>query len=119
MTSVENKRFYHGPGIYVGRPSKFGNPIKIRRDTIEDRSECLSEYIEYVYDHQEIVTWAREELKDATLICWCAPKLCHAHVLAWLAEGGDIEVLFHELSHFWFYQELADTWTSTRLKRLL
>lgn len=60
--------------VYVGRPSKWGNPF-----------ETAIEYRDYVlsngYEEQ-----IREELQGKLLACWCPlNKPCHADVLAEIA----------------------------------
>lgn len=87
--------------VYVGRPTRFGNPYRV----------------EEVGSHEEAVrlyrTWFQERTKDPrflqalenlyqrlkrngvlTLSCHCAPKPCHAEVIAeWLVERGGEEDL--------------------------
>lgn len=87
--------------VYVGRPTRFGNPYRV----------------EEVGSHEEAVrlyrAWFRERTKDPrflqalenlyqrlkrngvlTLSCHCAPKPCHAEVIAeWLVERGGEEDL--------------------------
>lgn len=85
--------------VYVGRPTRFGNPYRV----------------EEVSSHEEAVrlyrAWFRERVKDPrflqalealyerlkrekvlTLSCHCAPKPCHAEIVAeWLVERGKKE----------------------------
>lgn len=87
--------------VYVGRPTRFGNPYRV----------------EEVGSHEEAVrlycAWFRERVKDPrflqalealyerlkrervlTLSCHCAPKPCHAEVIAaWLVERAREEDL--------------------------
>lgn len=69
--------------VYVGRPGKWGNPIVLKRES--EREAVLEEYIEYLNDHPQLMEDARRELKGKVLGCWCAPRLCHAEVLAQIA----------------------------------
>jgi len=64
--------------IYIGRPSKWGNPYKIGRDGT--RKECLEKYKEYVLSNAFLMG-CLHELKNKTLGCWCKPKACHGDVL--------------------------------------
>jgi Domain of unknown function (DUF4326) len=32
MIRIENKKYYSGDGVYIGRPSILGNPFKIGKD---------------------------------------------------------------------------------------
>jgi hypothetical protein len=69
--------------VYVGRPSKWGNPIPLLRE--EDRETVLEKYKQYLLNNDELLL-SLHELKGKRLGCWCAPKKCHADVLAELAE---------------------------------
>jgi hypothetical protein len=66
--------------VYIGRPSKWGNPFRIGTDG--DREEVMRKYVAWLLDHPEVVEEARRELKGKVLGCWCAPNLCHGHALA-------------------------------------
>jgi hypothetical protein len=65
--------------VYVGRPSKWGNPFKLtderHRDKVCDQHEKL-----VLRQNPDL-----SELRGKVLGCWCAPKRCHAHTLAVLA----------------------------------
>lgn len=71
--------------VYVGRPSKWGNPFVIGRDG--ERGEVIAKYEEWLMEPQN--AWRRKlikkELRGKVLGCWCAPKACHGEVLARLA----------------------------------
>lgn len=76
---------------YVGRPSLFGNPFKIRNEG--DRAEVIKLYEEWFLDRivkDAGFRKALEKLKTATaLVCWCAPKACHGDVIAeWLERNS-------------------------------
>ena len=64
--------------IYIGRPSKWGNPFKIGRDGT--REEVIEKYKQYVLGKKELMQ-SLDELEGKTLGCWCHPKLCHGDVL--------------------------------------
>lgn len=64
--------------IYIGRPSKWGNPYKIGRDGT--RKEVIEKYKFHVLASPDLVA-ALPELKGKILGCWCKPKLCHGDVL--------------------------------------
>jgi len=85
MPRVWNKQDPNCPkdAVYVGRPSKWGNPFKIGRDGT--REEVINKYkywIELLTKHGDRDI---SELKDKDLVCWCAPKPCHADILLELA----------------------------------
>lgn len=69
--------------VYVGRPSKWGNPFKLRHEG--ERSKVLARYRAWLLDQPELVATAKAELRGKVLGCWCAPKACHADVLAEVA----------------------------------
>lgn len=69
--------------VYVGRPGKWGNPIVLKRES--QREAVVEEYIEWLNDHPQLIEDAKRELKGKVLGCWCAPRLCHAEVLAQIA----------------------------------
>ena len=85
MTKVVNltNRAKHKDDVYIGRPSKWGNPFKIDRDGT--REEVLEKYKEYVVGNAVLLGSLRE-LKAKTLACWCAPKACHSDVSKELIE---------------------------------
>lgn len=65
-------------GVYVGRPSKWGNPFVIGRDG--SRDFVIHRYEQRLLNTPELMA-ALPELKGKDLICWCAPLPCHADVL--------------------------------------
>jgi Domain of unknown function (DUF4326) len=65
--------------IYIGRPSKWGNPFKLHPS--ETRGETLSRYRRWVVSQPKLMA-DLPELIDKTLGCWCAPKPCHGDILA-------------------------------------
>jgi hypothetical protein len=88
---VVNKRWSleHG-GEYVGRPSVLGNPFAIGRDGTRD--EVIAKYRRWLWEQVQQagpVLWELDRLAEKfinqrglTLVCWCAPKACHADVIA-------------------------------------
>jgi hypothetical protein len=64
--------------VYIGRPSKWGNPFRIGKDGT--RMEVISKYEKYVRSNQKMLAEV-EELRGKTLGCFCAPKPCHGDVL--------------------------------------
>ncbi len=71
--------------IYIGRPSKWGNPFAIGKDGT--REEVIEKYRQYIQQRPELMS-ALPELKGKRLGCWCKPKACHGDVLAELAEAA-------------------------------
>lgn len=70
--------------IYIGRPSKWGNPFKLARDA--DRAEILARYRAWLLTQPHLLA-TLHELKGKVLGCWCKPELCHGDVLAELADA--------------------------------
>jgi len=74
-------------GVYIGRPSKFGNPFEIGKDG--DREEVIRKYKGWILNQPELVEDAKRELKGKDLVCWCAPLACHGDILLEIANKGD------------------------------
>lgn len=70
--------------IYIGRPSKWGNPFTIGRDGT--REQVIEKYHRWIITQPELLA-ALPELKGRVLGCWCKPKACHGDVLAELADA--------------------------------
>jgi len=68
--------------VYVGRPSKWGNPFVIGRDG--SRDEVIAKYRAWIVQQPALMA-ALPELRAKSLICWCSPNRCHADVLIELA----------------------------------
>lgn len=72
--------------VYIGRPSKWGNPFEIGKDGT--REEVIEKYRHWVSSQK----LPFEELKGKVLGCWCAPKACHGDILMELAnEQRDLD----------------------------
>lgn len=82
---VLNKRTDNIPSdaIYVGRPSKWGNPFKIGKDG--NRAQVITAYMSYCSLRLQSEPHWLDELKGKDLVCWCSPLPCHADVLLELA----------------------------------
>lgn len=79
---VLNKRD-SAAGVYIGRPSKFGNPFVIGRHG--DRAEVIRRYEEWLRSQPALIEAAKRELRGKSLVCWCAPLACHGDVLMRIA----------------------------------
>ena len=82
---VLNKRSDPIPAdaVYVGRPSKWGNPFVIGRDG--DRYQIIAMYADWLDGMVFNRLLDLDELKGNDLVCWCAPLACHADILLELA----------------------------------
>ena len=70
--------------VYIGRPSKWGNPLEIGDGLT--REDVIKGYELYLEEHPELVAAAKRELRGKILGCWCKPKACHGDVLARIAD---------------------------------
>ena len=84
MPKVLNKRKGSIPqgAVYIGRPSKWGNPFPLGQHL--SRAEVVSKYEEHIKASPELMA-ALPELRGKDLVCWCAPLACHGDVLLRLA----------------------------------
>lgn len=91
MTKVLNKRIDTIPpdAVYVGRPSKWGNPFVIGRDGT--REEVIAKYLEYLLGTEYTTGLILDigELRGKDLVCWCSPLPCHADILLKLANSEE------------------------------
>lgn len=87
--------------VYVGRPTRYGNPFIVGRDG--DRAECLKLYriiaagylvlttkatIEEQERAQRAMRDAKRYLRGKDLACWCPlNKPCHADILLEIANS--------------------------------
>ena len=71
--------------VYIGRPSKWGNPFKPTNKTLQARLIAILRYEEYIIDCPELLA-SLSELKGKRLGCYCKPKPCHGDVLVELVE---------------------------------
>lgn len=79
--------------VYVGRAGRFhdwprhplANPHRMPPGA--SREEVVSRYAEWLNTRPDLLALA-PALKGKALGCWCAPALCHADVLASLADGA-------------------------------
>jgi hypothetical protein len=70
--------------VYIGRPSKWGNPFKVGKDG--SREEVIQKYRHWILANPVLVAQLPTELKGKRLGCWCKPYACHGDALAELAD---------------------------------
>lgn len=89
-TLVINRRTGARYDVYIGRPSKWGNPFSHLPSqfatTVATRNEAIARYREWIQTQPQLLA-SLHELKGKVLGCWCDPMPCHGHVLADLADG--------------------------------
>lgn len=85
---------------YVGRPTKWGNPYAHKPSAydhtvtiVATREDAVEKYHDWIMstDARAVAlrAEARRELRGRDLVCWCAPKLCHAELLSMIANSKD------------------------------
>ena len=76
--------------IYIGRPSKWGNPFSHIKDgktlanyIVKDRNEAIESYRKWIIegDGKHLLN-DLHELRGKTIACWCKPLSCHGDVLS-------------------------------------
>lgn len=105
--------------VYVGRPTKWGNPFKVGETIRNDSSlwpyvvelvpggattsltalalllpaDAVAAYESWLYEQPHLMLSIREELGGRDLLCWCTPSApCHADTLLALASGAEVTV---------------------------
>ena len=94
MPKVWNKRDPKCPkdAVYVGRPTKWGNPYShlpsaLAEYRVATREEAIERYRQwFMFSDLRNQTYLNE-LRGKDLVCWCAPKACHADILLELANS--------------------------------
>ena len=75
--------------IYVGRPTKFGNPFNVTDD--RTNAEAVFAYEQWltcpcitadIPEKKKVILDSLEELRGKDLVCWCRlSSACHADIL--------------------------------------
>lgn len=76
--------------VYIGRPSKWGNPYTHKQDgktlakyIVKNRKEAVEAYREWITKGEgKHLMKDLCELKGKVLGCWCKPQPCHGEVLS-------------------------------------
>ncbi len=83
------------PCVYVGRPSRWGNPHEpspTERFDAYNRFVAVEDYKEHLEEHPELVVLAKQELRGKNLACYCKEgEACHADILLQIANEDPIE----------------------------
>jgi hypothetical protein len=73
--------------VYIGRPSKWGNPFTHIKDkktkaefVVSSREEAIQKYREWILTQTALLD-DLHELQGKILGCWCKPQSCHGDVL--------------------------------------
>ena len=100
MPKVYNKakdRNIPEDAVYVGRPSKWGNPFRIGEffaGKTLTREDCIMLHSHLLHNSNAGTKLLNDigELKGKDLVCWCAPLPCHADTLLKLANKEESNV---------------------------
>ena len=92
--------------VYVGRPTKWGNPFSHRDGTlahfkVDSVEEAIEGYRRWLYAEVRAGRVTLRELaalKGKTLACWCAPGPCHAEVLVAASEWAATQLTREEVA---------------------
>lgn len=92
QTTIVNIRGNVEYDVYIGRPSKWGNPFRLA-DYGNDRQLVLKAYRYWLWRpaQKALRVAARKELKGKRLGCYCAPEACHGDVLREVIEQPERE----------------------------
>ncbi len=77
----------HPYDIYIGRPSKWGNPFEIGKDGT--RKEVIEKYKNWILGQPNLLD-SLHELEGKTLGCFCKPKECHGDILIELLDVYEV-----------------------------
>ncbi|MEU8590733.1 DUF4326 domain-containing protein [Streptomyces sp. NPDC048664] len=74
--------------VYVGRPSRWGNPYAVR-DHDAEQAVCL--FRTHIEASPDLRAAVRAHLAGRDLMCWCPPGTpCHADVLLTIANDPEL-----------------------------
>jgi hypothetical protein len=74
-----------GRYVYCGRPSKWGNPFRLRDRSEAERAKVIQQFRAYWYAPEQVhlrLAALKEIPTNAALGCFCAPLPCHCDVIA-------------------------------------
>jgi|TARA_R100000049_G_C1922742_1_gene67680 hypothetical protein len=78
VINIKDKKNISGE-VYIGRPSKWGNPFVI--GIHGNREQVIKLYEDYLFNNYDLMA-NMGELEGKTLVCYCKPEACHGDVLA-------------------------------------
>ena len=88
-TRVVHKNKPHD--VYIGRPSKWGNPYPLRTES--QRAAGIAQYRTWLVLQPHLMA-ELSELFGKRLGCFCAPRPCHGDVLAELADMPNRDLFY-------------------------
>lgn len=91
MNKVVNINHTWSYDVYIGRPSKWGNPFKIGKDGT--RTEVIEKYKKWLLNNKELMSEILV-LDGKILACHCKPKKCHGDIIIETIEAIKNEQIF-------------------------
>ncbi len=85
VTTVVNIKSGEDYTRYIGRPGIMGNSYVIGKDGT--REECIEKYRKDFNKDKALKKFARENLWNEILGCYCKPLACHGDVIAEYLNG--------------------------------
>lgn len=87
-----NRKLHQYPreAVWIGRPSRWGNPFMIGKDG--DRDEVVDRYLRYAEQKMDDPQWIsglRYLREKQHIVCCCSPLRCHGDALIELIGGLD------------------------------
>lgn len=98
MRIINKKIEPDASGVYVGRPTAFGNPFNIGVDGTRDQVCDLFAAWVMQPEQSQLRAQIREELYGNDLICFCHPQRCHAETLRRIALSASDDQLLNARS---------------------
>jgi hypothetical protein len=93
-TTVVNRHSGAKFDVFIGRPSKWGNPFSHLLRTsakykVDTRDESIRAYEEWILNGEgKHLLKDLHEIRGMVLGCTCLPFHCHGHILAKIADEG-------------------------------
>ncbi len=86
LARVLNKKTHGIPAgaTYIGRGSPWGNPFPMVRES--DRESVIRQFEVYARDRLVREPDWLAPLRGRDIVCFCAPRACHGHVIQILIE---------------------------------
>ena len=106
---VVHKRNPHD--VFIGRPSKWGNPFIIGRDG--EREQVIAKHAFWLLQQPELLA-ALPELKGKRLGCFCAPNSCHGDTLALIANHDCADMTTEQIYDMLFAEKVQQILHLTR-----
>ena len=87
---VHCKKYEGDDAIYVGRPSPLGNPFTVKQHGHGTAIDLYKQWLNLQYstnnrrviDELDRLAYMLKKDGEIVLSCWCAPKPCHADLIA-------------------------------------